>query len=170
MRSETVSSLRKWMIPKTHVHIQADSDPSSSNWPLQILAPISGFCCWSQELRGLATPPIAGWESGWCYYSQVWKERGFPGGISDKEPAYLLRKRFKRFRFNPWIGKIPWRRAWQLTLVFLPGESHGQRNLGGLQSTGSQRVGHNWGDLAPTHEKRTIPLTPRPLPGHIFCQ
>ena len=29
----------------------------------------------------------------------------------------------------PWVGKIPWRRAWQPTLVFLPGESHGQRSL-----------------------------------------
>ena len=28
-----------------------------------------------------------------------------------------------------WVGKIPWRRAWQPTPVFLPGESHGQRNL-----------------------------------------
>ena len=36
----------------------------------------------------------------------------------------------KRFRFNPWVGKIPWRRAWQPTPVFLPGEFHGQRNLG----------------------------------------
>ena len=31
--------------------------------------------------------------------------------------------------FDPWIGKIPWRRAWQPTLVFLPGESYGQRSL-----------------------------------------
>ena len=42
-----------------------------------------------------------------------------------------------------WVGKIPWRRAWQPTLVFLPGESHGQRSLvsTGLQSIGS--VGHD---------------------------
>ena len=33
--------------------------------------------------------------------------------------------------FDPWIGKIPWRRAWQPTPVFLPGESHGQRSLTG---------------------------------------
>ena len=33
--------------------------------------------------------------------------------------------------FHPWVGKIPWRRKWQPTLVFLPGESHGQRNLVG---------------------------------------
>ena len=37
----------------------------------------------------------------------------------------------KRLGFHPWAGKIPWRRAWQPTPVFLPGESHGQRNLEG---------------------------------------
>ena len=34
-----------------------------------------------------------------------------------------------RHRFNPWVGKIPWRRAWQPITVFLPGEFHGQRSL-----------------------------------------
>ena len=33
--------------------------------------------------------------------------------------------------FDPWVGKIPWRRARQPTSVFLPGESHGQKNLAG---------------------------------------
>ena len=33
--------------------------------------------------------------------------------------------------FNPWAGKMPWRRKWQPTAVFLPGESHGQRSLAG---------------------------------------
>ena len=40
-------------------------------------------------------------------------------------------RRCKRWRFNPWVGKIPWRRARQPTPVFLPGESHGQRSLAG---------------------------------------
>ena len=35
----------------------------------------------------------------------------------------------KRHGFDPWVRKIPWRRAWQPTPVFLPGESHGQSNL-----------------------------------------
>ena len=35
----------------------------------------------------------------------------------------------KRCRFNPWVRKILWRRAWQPTPVLLPGESHGQRSL-----------------------------------------
>ena len=32
---------------------------------------------------------------------------------------------------DPWVGKIPWRKAWQPTPVFLPGESHGQRSRAG---------------------------------------
>ena len=35
----------------------------------------------------------------------------------------------KRRRFDPWVGKIPWRKAWQPSPVFLPGGSHGQRSL-----------------------------------------
>ena len=53
---------------------------------------------------------------------------GFQGGASGKEPA---RQRRTHFRFDPWVEKIPWKRTWQPTPVFLPGESHGQRNLEG---------------------------------------
>ena len=37
----------------------------------------------------------------------------------------------RRPGIDPWVGKIPWRREWQPTLVFLPGEFHGQRSLMG---------------------------------------
>ena len=37
----------------------------------------------------------------------------------------------RRCRLHPWVGKIPWRRKWQPTPVFLPGKSHGQRSLMG---------------------------------------
>ena len=50
----------------------------------------------------------------------------------------------KKPGFNSGIGKIPWRREWQPTPVFLPGESHGQRSLADYQSMGSHKVGHNW--------------------------
>ena len=46
--------------------------------------------------------------------------------------------------FSPWVGKIPWRRAWKPTLVFLSGESPWTEEPGGLQSMGLQRVGHDW--------------------------
>ena len=58
---------------------------------------------------------------------------GFPGGASGKEPTCQYR-RHKRHGFNPWVRgvrKIPWRKAWQPTPVFLPGESRGQRSLVG---------------------------------------
>ena len=53
-----------------------------------------------------------------------------PGEASGKEPACQCR-RHKRCRFDPWVRKIAWRRAQQLILVFLPGESHGHRSLTG---------------------------------------
>ena len=53
----------------------------------------------------------------------------FPGGASGKEPACRCRRR-ERQGFDPWVGKIPWRRAWQPTPVFLPGESHGEELAG----------------------------------------
>ena len=41
-------------------------------------------------------------------------------------------------RFEPWVEKIPWRRKWQPTLVFLPRKSHGQRSLVGYNLWGSK--------------------------------
>ena len=63
-------------------------------------------------------------------YATIGKYLGSSGGTSDKESACHCRI-CRRRRFNPWVRKIPWRRAWQPTPVFLPGESHGQRSLGG---------------------------------------
>ena len=57
---------------------------------------------------------------------------GFPGDTSGKKPTCQFR-RHKRHRFDPWVRKIPWRRAWQHTAVFLPRESHGQRSLAGYR-------------------------------------
>ena len=41
----------------------------------------------------------------------------------------MLKLKLRSRMFNPWIRKIPWRKAWQPTPVFLPGESYGQRSL-----------------------------------------
>ena len=38
--------------------------------------------------------------------------------------------------FNPWVGKIPWRKKWQPTPVLLPGKSHGRRSLVGYSPWG----------------------------------
>ena len=53
-------------------------------------------------------------------------------GSDSKEPTCQCR----RFRFNPCLGKIRWRRKWQPTPVFLPGEPHGQRSLAGYSPWG----------------------------------
>ena len=55
----------------------------------------------------------------------------------------------KRHGFNPWVRKIPWSWKWQTTPVFLPGKNLSweipwTEETGGLQSTGLQRVGHDW--------------------------
>ena len=67
---------------------------------------------------------------------------GFTGDASSKEPSCECR-RHKRCGFDPWVGKIPWRRAQQPILVFLPGESHGQKSLAGC-SPQRHRVRHDW--------------------------
>ena len=54
---------------------------------------------------------------------------GFPGGLVVKNPPQC--RSHRRYRFDSWVGKIPWWRAWQPTLVFLPRLSHGQSSLVG---------------------------------------
>ena len=66
------------------------------------------------------------------------RKMGFPSGSDGKNPPAIGRS-----GLDPWVGKIPWRRAWQPTPVFLPGESPWTEESGGLQSMGSQRVGHD---------------------------
>ena len=60
---------------------------------------------------------------------------GFLGGASGKKPTLrtclLMQEIVKRHGFNTWVGKLPWRRKWLPTPVFLPRESHGQRSLAG---------------------------------------
>ena len=56
----------------------------------------------------------------------------FPGGSVVKESACQCR----RLGLNLWVGKIPWRRKWQPSSVFLPGKSHGQRHLVGYSPWG----------------------------------
>ena len=63
--------------------------------------------------------------------------QGFPGGSVIKNlPTDAGDRRYKRHEFEPWVGKILWRRKWQPTPVFLPGKSHGQRSLAGKSPWG----------------------------------
>ena len=73
----------------------------------------------------------AGWPSEeWRFGKTQLHWKNPPGGASGKEPACQCR-RCRRPWFDPWVGKIPWRRACQPIPVFLPKESHGQKSLAG---------------------------------------
>ena len=64
----------------------------------------------------------------------------FPGGTSGGNLP--VNAGDMRCSFHPWVGKSPWRRKWQPTPVFVPGEPHGQRSLAGCSPWGRRRVGH----------------------------
>ena len=59
------------------------------------------------------------------------------------EESTIQRRRHRRCRFDPWVGKIPWRRKWQPTPIFLAWKIPWTEEHGRLQSMGSQRVGQN---------------------------
>ena len=77
---------------------------------------------------------------GWEFPHRQFKNQGFPGGSAGKEPTCNAGDHLKgrRPRFNPWVGKVPWRRKWQPTQVFLSGKSHGQRSLVGYSPWSSK--------------------------------
>ena len=63
--------------------------------------------------------------------------QGFPSGSMGKESSCQCRSR-RKHRFAPRVRKIPWRKEWQPTPIFLPRESHGQRRLAGHSPWGRQ--------------------------------
>ena len=63
------------------------------------------------------------------FFKTVMYNMGFPGGSVVLKKKSICQSR--RFRFSPWVGKIPWRTKWQATPIFLPGESLGWRSLAG---------------------------------------
>ena len=94
---------------------------------------------------------------------------GFPGGSDSKESACQCR----RPRFDPWIGKIPWRKEWILTPVFLPGGVHGQRSLTGYTQWGHKELDmtewlrfHMWDLSSPTKDWTHIPSIERWIFNH----
>ena len=58
-------------------------------------------------------------------------------------------------RFNPWVRKIPWRRKWQPTPVFLPGKSHGRKSLAGY-SPGCHKESDTTEQLACLHHRTVV--------------
>ena len=67
-----------------------------------------------------------------CVYMYMVYIVGLAWWLSGKESA----RQYREHVFNPWVRKIPWRRKWQHTPVFLPWKSHGQRSLAGYSPWG----------------------------------
>ena len=108
--------------------------PSPQGFALSSAArPCGHFPCFLGVIRTLNGEEVGCFSSS-KEKSNIWEgselhccSSSFPGGAGGKESACQCR-RLKNCRFDPW--RVPWRRAWQLIPVFLPGESHGQRRLG----------------------------------------
>ena len=80
---------------------------------------LAGYSPWDHRVRqDLVTKPPPPYRYA-CIYVFI---MSFPGGASGEEPACQCR-RCERCGFDPWIRKIPWRRAWPPTPICLPGES-----------------------------------------------
>ena len=76
-------------------------------------------------------------------YKYIWT---YP--MAQRVKNCLQCRRHRRHTFDPWVRKIPWRRAWQPTLVFLPGESHELRSLLGYSLKGRKElVANSWTQL-----------------------
>ena len=88
----------------------------------------------------LVSPGSSPWDRYTVYLRGDHRKLGFPGSSAGEESAC---NQCWRPGFDLWLGKIPWRKAWQPTPVFLPEEPPWTEEPSGLQSMGSQRVGHN---------------------------
>ena len=117
---------------------QAEKDPDEGSWD-----PGEGGPC-SLDLRlpwaSGCSPGISSSQSFLLMW--IWIRFLPSRWLSGEESSCQCRRR--RYGFDSSVGKIPWRRKWQPTPVFLPGEIHGQRSLGGPRSMGSQRLRHHW--------------------------
>ena len=81
----------------------------------------------------------------------IMQQSGLPRQFSGKESACQCR----RCGFYPCVGKIPWRRKWQSTLVFLPGKSHGERSLVGYSPWNHKNVRR---DLATKQQQQNVTI------------
>ena len=101
-----------------------------------------------------------------CYRSKrklTQHPRGFPGSSVVKKSTCQC----KRHGFNPRVRKIPWRRKWQHTPVFLTGKSHGQRSLAGYSPWGHKRVNHDR-VTKQQHPRLHCPDLSKPQPQTMF--
>ena len=94
---------------------------------------------WTEALGLLQSMALQRVGHDWVTNIHTMTNDRLPEWFSGKESTCQCRKR----GFPPWVGKIPWRKKWQPTGGFLPGKSHGQRNLAGCSLWGYKRDGQD---------------------------
>ena len=124
----------------------------------------------------LLLPPYSSWSFlAFCYASPPDQLSfnillsGLPRWFSGKESVCQCR-RPRRCGFSPWFVKIPWRRNWQPTPVFLPWKSHEQRSLIGYHPRGQKELDMTQRRSTHTHLSLWSSLSPLPIPmlSHLF--
>ena len=106
--------------------------------------------------------PDPGWNSGLLHCRQMLYHLSHQGSPSGKEPPCQYR-RHEGCRFDPWLRKIPWRRKWQPTLVFLPEKFHGKKRPVSYSPWGRRE----WLSTQPLHHLHPAPPWPQHLPMYF---
>ena len=133
-------------------YLQSVIKQSTIKWGVPVLRMWAFHCVWitpqsiwqwkGSHRRDLAvwfllfTNTHGYWYQCWCLYVDTWTYCS----------AFLVAQTVKnlpavkRYGFDCWVRKCPWRREWQPTPVFLPGEFHGQRSLVGYSPWGRKEL------------------------------
>ena len=128
------------------VHVPGERGDREEHWPNTTRSRASFSCCMLLFTMGRPFPTSRRPQSiPWMLrHTRRWQTRKpLVAPVVKNLPANAGRR--KRHRFDSWAREIPWRRAWQPTPAFFPGESAWTEEPGGLQS-----IGHHSSDLAHT--------------------
>ena len=141
-------------------------------WTVVCQAPLPMGFSRQEYWSGLPCPPPGDLEKDMENHSSslAWKI------ACTESPGRLQSMGLRRVRHD-WMTSfslftfMDWRRKWQPTLIFLPGESQGQRSPkdSGLPSVGSHKVGHDWSDLAAAATRGSSQSKDRTCVSYVFC-
>ena len=97
---------------------------------------------------------------------EIWQVAVVPRWLSDKRIRFPMQE----MKVRSQVGKVPWRRKWQPTPVFLPGKSHGRRSLVGYSPWGHKIVRHNWASQQQQWFSHCFLSTEVNFPGNLFYE
>ena len=117
--------------------------PSSAKMFIIIMRPSSSDSFFPPKVNPVVSPPTPNNPKAVTIFISTQGQRFWVSQVvlvvKKKKPTSQC-TRCKRHRFDPWIQKVSWRKAWQPTPLFLSGESHGQRRLAGSSPKGHRKL------------------------------